>query len=95
MKVFALLLLAVVLTEGIDLEKKIFDSFDLDGNGFLTGSEMRYLLTAVGMAEVDMDKIIKGVDSNGDGQINYQEFKASYPYFVYLSELPSYVILEL
>ena len=74
MKLFALLLLAVVLTEGIDLEKKIFDSFDFDGNGFLTASEMRYLLTAVGMAEVDMDKIIKGVDSNGDGQIDFPEF---------------------
>ena len=55
-----------------------FKEFDNDGNGYIEADELRAKLEemsgeAVTMAEVD--DMIKQVDMDGDGKINFEEFK--------------------
>ncbi|XP_037959812.1 neo-calmodulin-like [Teleopsis dalmanni] len=56
--------------------REAFSVFDRDENGFITADELRYILTQLGEALTDdeVDDIIREVDIDGDGQINYQEF---------------------
>ena len=53
-----------------------FKVFDKDGNGFISAAELRHVMTNLGakLTDDDVDEIIRKVDTNGDGQVNYQEF---------------------
>jgi len=56
--------------------RQAFASFDEDGNGFISSVELKEVLTKLGdtISEADADRLIRQVDSDGDGQINYTEF---------------------
>ena len=48
--------------------------FDTDGDGFIDASELRHLLTNLGekLSEVEVDEMIKEVDMDGDGKVDYK-----------------------
>jgi len=52
-----------------------FQNFDSDGNGFMSGGELRFLLTGKGekMSDEDVEDLIGGYEDN-DGNINYEQF---------------------
>ena len=53
-----------------------FAYFDKDGSGAITKEELRVCLQSeeFTMTEDEVQKLIAGVDSNEDGQIDYLEF---------------------
>jgi len=65
--------------------KAAFSLFDFSGDGFIQAEEMRRVLMNVGepVTIEDVNGLIKEVDSNGDGAVNYDEFAK-----VVLSEKP-------
>ena len=50
--------------------------FDKDGNGFITAAELWQVMTIVGknLTNKEVDEMIREVDTDGDGQVNYEEF---------------------
>lgn len=56
-----------------------FRQFDLDGDGKITAQELKTVLGADGVGDhfdtVKIDEMIKEADSNGDGMIDFEEFK--------------------
>ena len=73
---------ATVDYENLVTEKNLkyaFDYFDKDHSGFLSPDEIREVLGLTEQNEETsklVNEIIKEVDTNGDGQISYDEFKA-------------------
>ncbi|OIW01958.1 hypothetical protein TanjilG_13822 [Lupinus angustifolius] len=70
-------------TKGVDSKevlenlKDAFSIFDVDGNGSITTEELHMVMASLG-EECSIDecqKMISGVDNNGDGMINFEEFK--------------------
>jgi len=62
-----------------ELEEELIETFkvfDRDGNGLLSGQELKYVMKAVDeiLSEQEIDELIKQADIDGDGYINYQEF---------------------
>jgi calmodulin len=53
-----------------------FKFFDADGNGYITYSEFKSILTNFGgqFSEKDVDMIFQYTDSNQDGKLSYAEF---------------------
>jgi len=58
-----------------DLEA-LFKELDKNGDGHLTGNELRGLLQKTGktFTDKDVDNIIKEADKNGDNKISFAEF---------------------
>lgn len=54
--------------------KSVFDAFDDDGNGTISIEEFK---TVIEESDDLWEKIIKRVDRNGDGLIDFDEFKRS------------------
>ncbi|KAL3118854.1 hypothetical protein niasHT_008201 [Heterodera trifolii] len=56
--------------------KSVFDELDVDGDGFITRSELRMAFQQMGHAlnDTDIKAIYKRVDKNQDGKINFKEF---------------------
>ena len=54
-----------------------FKVFDKDGNGFISASELRGVMQNLGevLSQEDVDAMIKEADVDGDGQVNFEEFK--------------------
>jgi Ca2+-binding EF-hand superfamily protein len=48
--------------------------FDKDGNGFISGSELRHVMTTLGekLTDEEVDEMIKEADLDGDGMVNYE-----------------------
>ncbi|XP_037503725.1 calmodulin-A-like [Rhipicephalus sanguineus] len=68
-------------THTADTEEEIreaFRVFDRDGNGFITATELRDVMTTLGekLTDEEVDAMIREADMDGDGQINYEEFVA-------------------
>ncbi|KAG2726018.1 hypothetical protein I3843_01G090200 [Carya illinoinensis] len=59
--------------------KDAFKVFDQNGDGFITVDELRSVLTSLGLKQgralEDCKKMIMKVDVDGDGMVNYKEFK--------------------
>lgn len=56
-----------------------FKVFDLDGNGYITASELHEVMFSLaGMSEKvskeEVDEMIRETDLDEDGRINYKEF---------------------
>jgi len=53
-----------------------FKMFDKDGNGNISATELKQVMTNLGekLSDSDIDLMIKQADIDGDGQINYGEF---------------------
>uniref|UniRef100_A0A131YQG7 Calmodulin n=1 Tax=Rhipicephalus appendiculatus TaxID=34631 RepID=A0A131YQG7_RHIAP len=58
--------------------REAFRVFDRDGNGFITSAELRHVMTTLGekLTNEEVDAMIREADTDGDGQINYEEFVA-------------------
>uniref|UniRef100_A0AC35U5D5 Calmodulin n=1 Tax=Rhabditophanes sp. KR3021 TaxID=114890 RepID=A0AC35U5D5_9BILA len=56
--------------------KAVFDELDVDGDGFITRSELRTAFQKMGhnLTDQDIKQIYKHVDDNQDGKINFEEF---------------------
>ncbi|VAH93373.1 unnamed protein product [Triticum turgidum subsp. durum] len=53
-----------------------FSFFDKDGSGFITIDELSHACRKFGLDDVHLEDMIKDVDQNNDGQIDYSEFTA-------------------
>ncbi|KAI5679682.1 hypothetical protein M9H77_00909 [Catharanthus roseus] len=53
-----------------------FSYFDQDGSGYITKDELAEACEKFGMGDVHLDEIIKEVDQDNDGRIDYSEFVA-------------------
>jgi calcium-binding protein CML len=56
--------------------KEVFDHFDADGSGSIDAGELRNVFQSMGteVSEQEMEDMIAGVDDDGSGQIEFQEF---------------------
>ena len=56
--------------------KQAFQYFDRDGSGTITADELRQCLQSEDqtLTDDDISKLIKEVDINNDGEVDYQEF---------------------
>ncbi|KMZ63593.1 Calcium-dependent protein kinase [Zostera marina] len=51
-----------------------FTFFDKDGSGFITIDELQQACHEYGLSDVHLDEIMKEIDLDNDGQIDYNEF---------------------
>ena len=56
--------------------KDAFTFLDLDKNGFIGAAEIRHILICMGelITDEEVDEMIRMVDTDGDGQVSFQEF---------------------
>merc|ERR1712129_103676 len=56
--------------------REAFAVFDLDGNGFVSRSELKYAMQNLGeeVTSAECQYLLEEADIDGDGQINYEEF---------------------
>jgi calmodulin len=62
-----------------DTEEEVinaFKVFDKDGNGMISSTELRHVMTTLGdqLTDEEVDEMIREADIDGDGYINYEEF---------------------
>lgn len=57
--------------------EQVFSEIDTNNNGFLEPEEIRTLMSRaeVVITDEELDSMIQRADTNGDGQIDIQEFK--------------------
>uniref|UniRef100_A0A0E0NKL4 EF-hand domain-containing protein n=1 Tax=Oryza rufipogon TaxID=4529 RepID=A0A0E0NKL4_ORYRU len=72
---------AVMEGGGLDALRAAFDEYDEDGNGVITAEELRRALCRLNLDGMDLTaeqcaEIVAAVDSDGDGVISFDEFKA-------------------
>ena len=50
-----------------------FQVFDADGNGFISASELRTMMSTIGepLSDQEVDDMMIVADVNGDGKVNY------------------------
>eukprot|EP00933_Yihiella_yeosuensis_P030723 TRINITY_DN24314_c0_g1_i1.p1 TRINITY_DN24314_c0_g1~~TRINITY_DN24314_c0_g1_i1.p1 ORF type:complete len:378 (+),score=84.00 TRINITY_DN24314_c0_g1_i1:63-1196(+) len=58
----------------LDKILKIFETFDLDGNGILDKKEFTSCLSTLGLPASVLDTFLDNVDKDGDCEIQYEEF---------------------
>ena len=51
-----------------------FGIFDKDGGGHITAAEMSSVMSQVGLTTAELDAMVKEVDDDGDGSIDFAEF---------------------
>ncbi|KAG0196173.1 hypothetical protein BGX28_010464, partial [Mortierella sp. GBA30] len=53
-----------------------FKVFDKEGNGYIPGGELRYVLTSLGekLSDAEVDELMKGVEVDKNGKVNYEDF---------------------
>lgn len=58
--------------------KRSFDLIDIDGNGKITSKEFYSVMNQIGRVctEASCAKKVQAADADGDGYLNYEEFKA-------------------
>ena len=57
-----------------DEMREAFKLFDRDGNGYISPAELKQVMNNLGerLTEAEVDLMIREVDANGDGQVNYE-----------------------
>ena len=57
--------------------RRAFVMLDVDGDGYLTGDELRTAIddTGAGIPEDEVQAILSGADADGDGRISFDEFR--------------------
>ena len=78
---FLNVLLKVMENGTKDTEEELrlaFKAFDYNGDGYINADTLRYIMTALGdkWSEEEADEIIKEIDVDENGQLNYEEFIA-------------------
>ena len=68
-------------SKDVDTENElieVFRVFDRDGNGFIIPGELKNVMAGVGerLSDGEVTEMIREVDIDEDGQINYEEFVA-------------------
>lgn len=60
--------------DGQDELKEAFRVFDKDGNGFISATELRHVMTNLGekLTDAEVDEMIREADTDCDGQVNYE-----------------------
>ena len=60
------------LTEA-EFDAFLLQIFDKDSDGYITASELRYVMGNLGekLTDAEVDEMIKEADTDGDGQIDY------------------------
>lgn len=53
-----------------------FSYFDKDGSGYITTDEIQQACKEFGLGDVHIDEMIKEIDQDNDGKIDYGEFAA-------------------
>ncbi|XP_076096068.1 neo-calmodulin-like isoform X2 [Mytilus galloprovincialis] len=71
--------MATDMMKSVDLADEVRDAFrlfDKNGDGYVTASELKTILSNNGekISDEELDAMIKDADVDGDGKINYQEF---------------------
>ncbi|GAA5937133.1 hypothetical protein JCM3775_001559 [Rhodotorula graminis] len=63
-------------TDSEEEVREAFKVFDKDGNGFISAAELRHVMTNLGekLSDTEVEEMIREADTDGDGQINYDEF---------------------
>ena len=58
--------------------RSAFRVFDKDGNGFISPDELRgaMMTLKIDLTDKELDALIETADTNGDGQLDYEEFAA-------------------
>ena len=53
-----------------------FQIFDSDGNGSISADELRQIMCNLGerLTDEEVEAMVKEADTDGDGEINYEEF---------------------
>ncbi|MCM0590020.1 MAG: EF-hand domain-containing protein [Gloeotrichia echinulata DVL01] len=59
--------------------KLAFSVFDEDGSGQITTNELRSVMSQFGLTDAELDEMIKEVDHDGDGSIDFKEFMKLVP----------------
>nr|ABK21927.1 unknown [Picea sitchensis] len=56
--------------------REAFKVFDKDQNGYISAAELRHVMINLGekLTEEEVELMIKEADTDGDGQVNYEEF---------------------
>ncbi|KAL3621892.1 Calmodulin-like protein 3 [Castilleja foliolosa] len=80
---FGELYLAIMADEGRGDEdedmREAFNVFDQNGDGFITVDELRAVLSSLGLKQgrtiEECKRMIKKVDVDGDGRVNFTEFR--------------------
>jgi calmodulin len=62
-----------------DTEEELIEAFkvfDRDGNGLISGTELKHVMVSLGekITDEEVDEMVKEADIDGDGYINYEEF---------------------
>lgn len=57
--------------------KEAFKAFDADGDGTTSKDELKKILAKFGqtLTDAELDAVMAEVDTDGDGEIDYNEFK--------------------
>ena len=56
--------------------RQLFRTFDRDGNGFISASELRKVMKRLGtrISAEEVERMVRKADADGDGKVNYEEF---------------------
>ena len=59
--------------------RRAFDIFDADNSGFIDREELKAVMTKLmgaSLSEEELDAMMKEADTNSDGLVSFEEFKA-------------------